>query len=100
MRIYEETLSVDEMRLFPGDLLSGALLSLAILMCIIGILVYRYRRGIGPIFLALSGLFIGISSIVDILSNAEVMVLGNMVRLVSLGIGSVLGIVAILLWRR
>ena len=88
------------MKLFPGDLLSGALLSLALLLIVLGILVYRYRRGIGPLFLALSGLFIAISSTLDILSNVGVMDIGNLIRLGSLGIGLVFGIAAILLWRR
>jgi hypothetical protein len=89
-----------EMRFFPGDIISGAMLALAALMIAIGVMVYRYRRGIGPLLLIISGGCLAVSSIIDLLSNTDVVDLGETARWGSLALGAALGAAAILLWRR
>ncbi|MEA3560127.1 MAG: hypothetical protein U9R75_12820 [Candidatus Thermoplasmatota archaeon] len=43
------------MDIFPMDLIAGVLLAVFIVISIIGILSFRYRRGIGPLLLLISG---------------------------------------------
>jgi hypothetical protein len=88
------------MRFFPGDLLSGAMLALGALMIALGVMVYRYRRGIGPLLLVISGVSLAASSIIDLLLNTDVVDLGGVARWGAMALGMALGAAAILLWRR
>lgn len=88
------------MRLFPFDLLSGALLCLSLIMIALGMIAFRYRRGIGPPLLSSSGALILIYSSLDILSNIGALFVPGWVKYSILVLGVVLGILSIALWRR
>ncbi|MDG6225127.1 MAG: hypothetical protein QCI82_06400 [Candidatus Thermoplasmatota archaeon] len=88
------------MRLFPFDLLSGALLCLSVIMIALGIIAFRYRRGIGPPLLSISGALILIYSSLDILSKIGTLFVPGWVRYFIIVLGVIIGFLSIALWRR
>ena len=88
------------MNLFPFDLITGALLVISSLMMVIGIAVFRYRRGIGPVFLASSGVSILTASLLEVLTTTEVLDIPDSIRYAILIIGLMLGAASIFLWRK
>jgi uncharacterized membrane protein HdeD (DUF308 family) len=88
------------MKLFPLDVITGTLLVISLLLIVLGIVIYRYRRGPGPILLVLSGTLIFCSSVLDILVKTEVLRIWDGSHLIVLGIGILAGIASLTLWRR
>lgn len=88
------------MKLFFLDLITGALLIIALLITALGIAVLRYRRGIGPSLLIASGSLIALSSILDILTTADVVPPMDVIRYLAMGAGLLCGLASLALWRR
>ena len=87
------------MKIFPLDIIAGILLLLGIISMLIGILVYRYRRGKGPLILIFSGILIPAASVIWILGAVDAIVITPIVPGVILIIGIILFIISFLFWR-
>jgi len=87
------------MRIFPLDIAAGILLLLSIIQMLAGILVYRYRRGKGPLILVISALFIVSSSLIWILYAVGLIAISWIIPGVILIIGIITFILSLFLWR-
>ena len=87
------------MKIFPLDIIAGILLLLGIISFLFGIVVYRYRRGKGPLILILSGILVPAASVIWILDSVEVISITPIVPGTILVSGIILFLMSVLLWR-
>ena len=84
---------------FILDLVLGFFFGISILISVVGLLVFRYRRGIGPAFLMISGIVGIISSIIGLLSRSGLIDLPDMFLFIFIGISLVMILISVILWR-
>ena len=87
------------MRIFPLDILAGLVLLLSLAVVIIGTMIFRYRRGVGPALLVSGGLFLILYSIYWLLSSVHLDT-PQEYGFISGGIGLILLLISFLTWRR
>jgi hypothetical protein len=81
------------------DLVLGILFILSVLISIIGFLVYRYRREIGPLILMLSGLPGAVGSFIGVLSRSNTIEVSDVIPISLLLLSFILLILSFVLWR-
>ncbi len=84
---------------FPGDILLGAYLVLSLVVLIVGILVLRYRRGIGPGLLIASGSLGMISSSLWVSIHSDLLDMTEIIPLIIMSLSLLVLIASIFLWR-
>lgn len=84
---------------FLWDLVLGMLFMISTFISVFGLLVYRYRRDIGPLILMIAGIPGMISSVLAILSRSGAIDLPDWPIISLFILSSALIISAILLWR-
>ena len=84
---------------FVLDVLYGVLFVISIFISITGLMVFRYRRGQGPLILAISGLPGALSSALFILESSNALEISLFFPLASLASFIVLILAAIVMWR-
>ncbi len=81
------------------DLVLGILFIFSMSISIIGLMAFRYRGGIGPLILMISGIPGIVSSILGVLSQSGLMDLPVWVLILFFGISLVLIIISVIFWR-
>ena len=87
------------MKIFALAILSGILLIVSIIEIALAILIHRYRGGIGPKIMLVSGLIILISSILWLLIILAPLSLTRIVVYVGWGMGMITVILSMIMWR-
>jgi len=88
------------MELFIFDIILGLFLVLGLLLICIGIWVWRYRSGIGPLVLAFSGTTLALPSIVIFIGYIFETELYQMIAWIGWSLGAILLVASLILWRR
>ncbi|MFW3145530.1 MAG: hypothetical protein ACMUIE_01810 [Thermoplasmatota archaeon] len=87
------------MRIFPLDIIAGILLVLFIILFVVGVLSYRYRREKGPLLLTVSCPLGALSTVAWLLISIETLNAPRVLPLVMVVISSLLVAVSFLFWR-
>lgn len=84
---------------YAFDVLFGILLVLSICISIAGLIVYRYRRDIGPIIVACSGIFGMSSSILFALDSSNFLETPLPLQLSLLAVFVISFVIGVMTWR-
>jgi hypothetical protein len=84
---------------FLGDILLGAYFVISLLMAVVGSLVLRYRREMGPVLLAAAGSAGIASSVIWVLIRSNAVDLIPIIPIVLLAVSLVLASLSVLMWR-
>lgn len=84
---------------FILDLVLGIFFMLSISFSIIGYIIFRYRRGLGPFLMMISGIPGMTGSIIGVLIRAEAMVLADWIPISLISFSLLLLAISTILWR-
>ncbi|MBN1539828.1 MAG: hypothetical protein JW939_06760 [Candidatus Thermoplasmatota archaeon] len=87
------------MGFFFWDVFFGALLVVSISASVVGLLAYRYRRGAGPLLLAVSGIPGVVASVLFILESSGALEVPLWIPIASLALFAGLILIAVAGWR-
>ncbi len=87
------------MEIFAFDILSGILLVVSIIEIALSIVIHRYRGGIGPMIMLISGMLILISSITWLLIILGPLSLTRIVVYIGWGMGLLFLALSLITWR-
>ncbi|MCK5773805.1 MAG: hypothetical protein KAH57_08445 [Thermoplasmata archaeon] len=87
------------MEIFALDILSGILLIVSIIEIALSIVIHRYRGGIGPKIMLVSGMLILISSIMWLLIILGPLLLIKIVVYIGWGVGLISLALSLIMWR-
>ena len=87
------------MEIFALDILSGILLVVSIIEIALSIIIHRYRGGIGPRIMLVSGMLILTSSITWLLIILGPLSLTKIVVYIGWGMGMIAGALSLITWR-
>jgi hypothetical protein len=88
------------MELFPLDLLAGSALVIGILIILLGIGIWRYRGGHGPVILALSGAVFTLTSLTRVAGFIAGKDLSPIPLYAGFSLAAILLLSSLLLWRK
>jgi hypothetical protein len=87
------------MRVFPLDIVFGMILIAGMIQFLTGMIVYRYRRGRGPLLLVLAGFLFSASSVLWLIPRIELTEIPDLVSVFPLISGVIILFASILIWR-
>jgi hypothetical protein len=88
------------MEIYPLDIAAGSVLVIGILVLALGIAIWRYRGGHGPVMLALSGAVFALTSLTRVAGFIAGKDMSPIPLYTGYSLAAILLIASLLLWRK